>query len=200
MTVPDPDVRPFKGQYQEWCRLQLQFAHHDNWWIKDAQLKAGNFTLLLLGAVLAASKLLWSYRENVPHSALRLFGLAGGAVVLLGGLYAWDLFKTLVKSRKVAGEIAALVEDPKKILEPTMRPAYRDEVFPIIITLIEGSAWGITLLYLGFSSSFLLVPFAMWGGLIWWGLRRAKPEEKESAVKAVVSASPAPAAEPTKPT
>src|SRR6266508_34135 len=137
MTNPDPDLVHFKGQYQEWCRVQLQFAHHDNWWIKDAQLKAGNLTLVLLGAVLGASKLLWSYRENVPYAALKLLWVLSGAVVVLGGVYAWDLFKTLVKSRKVAGEIAGLVVDSENVLEPTKRPAKRDAVFPIVITLIE---------------------------------------------------------------
>jgi hypothetical protein len=198
MTAPDPYVVPFKGQYQEWCRLQLQFAHHDNWWIKEAQLKAGNFTLVLVGAVLGASKLLWSYRENIPHSALTLFRVMSGAVVLLGGLYAWDLFKTLVKSRKAAGDIAGLVKDPKKVLEPITRPAYRDWFFPIVITLIEGAAWGITLLYFGASSSYLLVPLVLWGALMGWGLHRSKPEEMESAGKAVVPTSPAPETAPIK--
>lgn len=141
------DDVPFKGQYQEWSRVQFQAAHHDIWWTKGHQLKVANATLLLLGTVVAASKLLWSSRSEIPTIGLFMLSLLGFVVITLGSWHAWDLYYTLLKARTRAQNIANVVDDPKNLLAGAKEPVDRNIEFPLMITGIHVIAWSVTLAY-----------------------------------------------------
>ncbi|PYO80824.1 MAG: hypothetical protein DMD65_14610 [Gemmatimonadetes bacterium] len=166
------DDVPFKDQYQEWCRLQLQFGHHDIWWVKGNQLKTGNSTLLLLAALVGASKLLWRSPDDMTTTALVGFSILGGAIFVVGGLYAWDLYNTLVRTRARAKKIAELLHDPHDVFGPTKLDPKRHLAFPIAITVIELAAWAVTLVYFKAAPAWtIILPLVVWVGLAVWGLR-----------------------------
>jgi hypothetical protein len=170
------DARLFKEQYQEWCRLQLQLAHHDIWWVKGAQLKAGNLTLLLLAVIVGASKLVWKERVDVPETALIVLSVLGGLVVLLGGLYSLDLFNEVVKARARARKIAEVVNDPEDVYRDTKAAPKRHPIFPIAITVAECLAWGVTLYYFGAHGWWLAMPLVAWLIVLAWGLIGPDPD------------------------
>lgn len=169
----EPDDRPFKGQYQEWCRLQMQFAHHDIWWVKKQQFVAGNSTLLLLSATVAASRLLGLSPDTMPTIAKVAFSILGGIVAALGGLYTWDLWKGLVAARERAKAIAEMLYDyPENVFAGAKEPVHRHREFPAGISFVEMAAWGVTMVYLKVSPTLVFVfPTALWLVVLGWGLR-----------------------------
>src|SRR5438128_1196510 len=117
----EADTRPgdgtFVDEYQEWCRVQYQMAHHDIWWPKGQQMKAASSTLLLLGAIVGASKLLWPEHANLPVCGAIMLTVLSAAAATLGIAYAWNLYRTMVRARARAKKIARLVKDEYRVLE-----------------------------------------------------------------------------------
>src|SRR5436309_5267632 len=99
------------GQYQEWCRTQYTMAHHDVWWPKEQQMAGANSTLLLLGAIVGASKLIWAVHLEMTILDLITVSLLSALAVTFGIAYAWSLHRTMVRARGRAKKIAGLVED-----------------------------------------------------------------------------------------
>jgi hypothetical protein len=141
-----PEDGELKGEYQDWCRVQYQMAHHDIWWPKGQQLKAGSSTLLLLGAIVGASKLLWPQRDT-PQLGLIMLSVLSVVAVGLGVWYAWNLYKTLVRARDRARRIARLVHDPHEILAGALEEPDRNIEFPLAFTIIHAAALTIVLVY-----------------------------------------------------
>jgi hypothetical protein len=147
----EADTQPgdgtFVDEYQEWCRVQYQMAHHDIWWPKGQQLNAGSSTLLLLGAIVGASKLLWPQRDDLPLSGAIMLTVLSAAAVTLGIAYAWNLYRTMVRARARAKKIARLVKDEYRVLEGALEDPTRDFEFPLIITVVHVAALTVILAY-----------------------------------------------------
>src|SRR2546422_1326434 len=100
------------ANYDDWGRAIFDAAHHDIWWVKEQQMSAGNWTLLLLGALVGVSQLLTGPGQTPTTTQARLLGLASLLVVGLGSYYVWDLYLTMVRSRRRAKAIVEHVDDP----------------------------------------------------------------------------------------
>lgn len=135
------------GEYQDWCRVQYQMAHHDIWWPKTMQLKAGTSTLVLLGAIVGASKLLWLTRDAIPTLGRIMLSILSAAAVVLGGVYSWNLYNLMVGARRRVQKIARLVKDEYKVLEGALADPERDIEFPIITSVVYAAALSIVLVY-----------------------------------------------------
>lgn len=145
----------------DWCRAIFDAAHHDIWWVKEQQMSAANWTLLLLGALVGVSQLLSSPGNTPSLKQTCLLGLASLLVVGLGSYYAWDLYLTMVRSRRRAKAIVELVDDPSAIFAESKRDPKRHVGFPIVITVVFGIAWAITLWLLSFRGASVWVPPAV---------------------------------------
>ncbi len=135
------------GQYQEWCRTQYQMAHHDIWWPKGMQMKGGSSTLVLLGAIVGASKLLWLTRDAIPTRGLIMLSVLSTLAVFLGGVYAWNLYFMMVRARARAKKIARLIHDEYGVLEGALEDPERDIEFPLITSVVYAVAWAVVLVY-----------------------------------------------------
>jgi hypothetical protein len=142
VTEPPDGNATARRDEEEWLKIQYQMAHHDIWWVKAQQIKAGNWTLLLLAALVGVGKLMHDDRPctTAVWEGWLLGGL-GTLVTALGALYVWDLNATLVRSRKRATLIVqpllhSAFDDPK-------RPAERSLIFPVAITFILVVALGL---------------------------------------------------------
>ncbi len=118
---------------QPWLRTQYEMAHHDIWWVKAQQMNVGQWTLLLLGALVAVGHLL---KADWPTSPLLRWILIvmSGTVTGLGIAHVWDLHFTLVRSRDRAARIVQPLTDP--VFEEVKRSGKRHRAFPIAITII----------------------------------------------------------------
>ena len=134
-------------QYQEWCRAQYQMAHHDIWWPKGQQMKAANSTLLLLGAIVGASNLLWLHHDDLPVIGRIMLSALSAVTVALGIAYAWNLHWTMVRARVRAKKIAGLVADKYDVLKGALDDPKRDFEFPLIISGIHVVALAVVLSY-----------------------------------------------------
>jgi len=185
MTNKPPAITtPSSPNYDDWCRTIFDAAHHDIWWVKKQQMNAGNWTLLLLGALVGVGQLISSPGNTLSGKQPYLLGLAALLVVGLGSYYAWDLHLTLVRSRRRAKQIVELVDDPSGIFKESKRDPKRHVGFPIVITSVFGVAWAITLWLFSFrDSSVWLPPVAgwimvnVWG---WWRRSRLLAEKTSS--------------------
>lgn len=164
---------------EEWLRVQYQMAHHDIWWVKSQQMAAANWTLLLLGAVVAVAHLLGYTREPPSHVTVVVpLSVMSAAVVLLGAAYVWDLYRTLVRSRKRAALIVrdlldTAFDDPKRTSE-------RDSIFPFAITAILFVGLGIVLRFLNtLSCAVVVVGVTVWVLLAVFG--HTRPSTKAAA-------------------
>lgn len=142
------------SQYEEWCRVQYQMAHHDVWWPKGQQMKAGTSTLVLLGAIVGASKLLWMpadattpARDAIPVEGVIMLSVLSFVAIALGVAYAWNLYFTMVRARARAKKIARLVADEYKVLAGALEDPERNIEFPILITVVEVVALSVVLVY-----------------------------------------------------
>ena len=158
---------------QDWLRMQYQMAHHDIWWVKSQQMSAGNWTLLLLGAVVAVANLLGYKREPPAHTGVVVpLSLLSVAVVLLGAGYVWDLYRTLVRSRERAAWIVRDLIDPA--FDDPKRGGARHAIFPFAITAILFVGLGIVLYHLSTLNRLAIVAGVVaWGVLAIFGHTRA---------------------------
>jgi hypothetical protein len=162
--------------YDDWRRAIFDAAHHDIWWVKEQQMSAGNWTLLLLGALVGVNQLLTSPGQTPAPTQPRLLGLASLLVVGLGSYYVWDLYLTMVRSRRRAKAIVEHVDDPNGIFTESKRDPKRHGGFPVAITAVFAAAWAITLWLFSFRGQWVwLPPAALWLIANVWGLwRRSK--------------------------
>ncbi len=145
-TNAQPKDGKLDGEYQEWCRVQYQMAHHDVWWPKGQQMNGASSTLLLLGAVIGASKLLWPEHDEAVIGLIML-SLLSALTVGLGIAYAWNLYGTMVRARGRAKNIARLVEDTHEVLKDALDDPERNVEFPLIISGIHIVALAVVLAY-----------------------------------------------------
>jgi hypothetical protein len=181
MTPAELAAAPFNTQYEEWSRAQYQMAHHDIWWVKAQQMKAANWTLALLGALVGLAGLLHYSRTPADADLGAVLSWLSAAVVFLGGLYTWALFDTVVDARERARTIVKLVADKYDIFVPAKQPPARHWTFPVVITFVYAVALGLVLDYFGTLSPRVET------GLIWawslftiWGLLKTLPANGES--------------------
>jgi hypothetical protein len=144
---PQPGDGTLIDQYQEWCRVQYGMAHHDIWWPKGMQLKAGSSTLVLLGAIVGASKLLWQTRDEIPTLGRIMLSVLSAATILLGIVYAWNLYSTMVLARGRAKMIARLVKDDYQVLKGALEDPERNVEFPLIASVVYAAALTVVLVY-----------------------------------------------------
>jgi len=133
---------------EDWLRIQYQMAHHDIWWVKAQQMNAGNWTLLLLAALVGVGKLMDEDRlcTATTWEGWLLGGLAT-LVTALGVWYVWDLHSTLVQSRNRAAVI----------VQPLQHSAFGDVKllgrrslpFPIAVTFLLLVALGVVWWHFG---------------------------------------------------
>src|SRR5260370_10898367 len=132
----------------DWLRTQFQMAHHDIWWVKGQQMNAGNWTLLLLGALVALGHLM-GYGTDEPKVGIgRVLGGLGVPVTFVGGWYVWDLFRSLVRSRRRATRIIGPLRH-SAFDEAKSDPIRLTWLFPLIITLILVVALALVQWYFG---------------------------------------------------
>lgn len=139
MTEPSDETATGRRDEEQWLRIQYQMAHHDIWWVKAQEMKAGNWTLLLLAALVGVGKLMHDDRSCTTATWEGwLLGGLGTFVTALGAWYVWDLNATLVRSRK----LATLIVKPllHSAFDGPKRPAERSLIFPVAITFILASA------------------------------------------------------------
>jgi len=138
-------------KYEEWCRVQYQIAHHDIWWVKGEQMKAGNWTLLLLGALIAVSQILKGQKPALSDGERLALAVMAVLAVVAGSYYVWDLYLTLVQSRERARRIVRVLRhDPHGIFAGAMTNPKRHLGFPVVIVLALNVALGVTLYLLGY--------------------------------------------------
>ena len=184
----DTPAQPLKEE--EWLRVQYQMGHHDIWWLKAQQMNVGNWTLLLLGALVTISKLLLDQAGAPPTSPVPpepwkgwVLGGFAGLVTLLGTLHVWDLFYALVQTRRRAASIVAPLKH--QVFQYVANPERRnkqDLVFPIAITAILFGGFALVFWYIGarwtignlprsiaIFTAAMVAALAVWGYVKNWG-------------------------------
>ena len=119
-------------------------------------MKVGNWTLLLLAALVGFGKLMRDEPGLTPAEWQGwLFGLSGALIAFFGASYVWDLYDGLVAARKRASDIVQPLPHPvfEGVKHPELRNR-RDRVFPGVVTVIL----------------FVALPLALWYFHVRWGL------------------------------
>ena len=145
--MADPTSQPWDEE--EWLRVQYGMAHHDIWWVKAQQMKAGNWTLLLLAALVGFGKLMHDLPGFTPMPWKGwMFGGLGVLVTLVGASYVWDLYDGLLTSRRRASVIVQpLTHEVFKEVKDAAKRNKRDLVFPCAIIAILIASLALVLWY-----------------------------------------------------
>lgn len=159
---------------EAWLRIQYQMAHHDIWWVKAQQMAAGNWTLLLLGALVGVGRLV-EYKPTDPAAVGvgRALAVLAAVVAAMGTAYVWDLYGSLVESRNRAANIVQPLQH--SAFNDAKRPGKRHQIFPLAVTAVQLVGLVIVLWHFGVSPLIIAALAALvWGGFAIWGLRRTR--------------------------
>ncbi len=144
-----PPTQPRHPGYEKWLQIQYGMAHHDIWWVKGQQMKAGSWTLLLLAALVSVGQLMTPTGGTLDPRVGYLLAAFSLLVTVLGALYVWDLRVTLVASRGRAKRIIDPIVDPEAILVDATRDPERHGFFPWAITLVLFVGFGSVIAHFG---------------------------------------------------
>lgn len=186
MNKPPLPREPF-DKYEEWYRTQFGMAHHDIWWVKEQQMSAGHWTLLLFAALVAVghtmnAKPCDGCAAELSADQSAVLALLALLAFVFGSYYVWDLFVTLIESRARARGIAELVKDDYGVLEGAKQDPFRHTWFPPVITAVLAIALGLTLWLNDVRSGISwFTPLVAWLLLLWWGRSRLSKTRKTIA-------------------